>query len=192
MSKTEDKNNFFSIKILAAIITVYLGVCYGFFAFGVDKFAYRNYNFFGQQFTIVSQPFMQLFGAGKVSHWYDWENLDKTEIDSRVQSLSLRSEKTQYGEYNKQFSYKNTLRSLGWVTEAAVVEPISYKGNWSYVFCSVKENVCQKSNILSKGSVKVIVDGEVIAWGMDGDEKFIQLKLLGYTQRDKNKDILFI
>jgi len=192
MTKTEQPRHFLSLRIFASIITVYLGISYGFFAFGVDNFSYRNYNFLSQQFTIISQPFMELFASGKVTHWYDWEVIKISEIDVSVEPVSMRSEEQQYGEYSKEFSYKNTLKSLGWVKEMAVIEPINFKGNWSYVFCSVKENICQKSNILTKGPVKVLNDGEVIAWGQDSEGKYLQLRLLGYTQRDKNKDILFI
>jgi hypothetical protein len=178
-------------KVVISIVAVYVSIAYGFFAFSKIEYTYSKQSALNQNLTILMQPFMEIFGDSKVSHWYDWQTISESEIDKKVNPLVLKSKNSQYGQYSS-FSYKNVIRILGGVKEAVIVQPLSYSKNWSLISCNKQENVCIKSDLLHTGPVKILVDGENSLWGIDQSSNYIELKLIKLIDRSENKDILFI
>jgi hypothetical protein len=189
-----EKNNLFLIclKAVICILAIYLSVAYGFFAFTKVTYTYRNQNTVDENLTIIMQPFMEVFADSKVSHWYDWQPISKSQINPDTTALTLKSKANQYGEYDNVLSYKNLVRSLGGVKEAAIIEPTDYSGFWSLVFCNKMDDICSKGNIMQSGKVKILLDGENSLWGLDSNGNFIELKLDKLTDRTQDKDVLFI
>jgi hypothetical protein len=179
------------IKLFLCITTLYIGVGYGFYVFTKPKYDYNSPKFIMQQGNIVAQPFMETFENGKVTQFYNWENINKSDIGSKVEPLSIRSKAEQYREYGKP-SYKNFLGSLGVIKEAALITPQNYDGKWSLVYCNAKDNFCQKNNINYTRTVKILVDGELELWGVDQSGNYLKLKLEKYIERKEYPDVLFI
>lgn len=190
-----NNHNFFTFdiifKLVVCLVTLYICIGYGFYGVSRPKYDYVSPNFIKQQGNIIAQPFMEVFENGKVTQFYNWENIDKSEIEKRTEPLSIRSKSEQYREYGKT-SYKNLFGDLGMIQEAALISPQNYSGKWSLVYCSTRTNFCQKNNLKYTGTVKILVDGEVELWGISSNENYIQLKLDKYINRKEYPVVLFI
>lgn len=181
-------------KIILAIIVVYLGIALVLHFVRINRYdySYRADRWLELTATILVQPVVDVTIDRKSTYFYDWRDYPKEQIDGSVLPLTLRSRDSQLADYKQTFSSQNLQRDLGYVTEAAIVKPRNYEGEWSLVFCSIQDEVCQQSSLLHSGSVKVLVDGHSEMWAMDSDNKFIQLELVDYLNRNEQKDILFI
>lgn len=190
-----NNHNFFTFdtifKLVVCLIALYICIGYSFHVVSKPKYNYNSSNFLKQQGNIIAQPFMEVFENGKVTQFYNWENIEKSEIESKIEPLIIRSKAEQYREYGKP-SYKNFFGSLGMVQEAALISPQNYGGTWSLVYCNTKTNFCQKNNISYTGTVKILVDGDGELWGINQNGNYIQLKLGMYINRKEYPDVLFI
>lgn len=184
--KTKKKRVFF--KIVAAYLAVYLGICLGYAAFGPRNHEYRQFNFTKYTSSIIMQPVMELIADGKVSYWYDWDNIDPSQIDKSIPAARLYSQNDQYRDYKKNLTFKNFLGDMGKVKESAVVEPKNYNGQWSLVFCTKDESVCKKSNLVANGKIRILIDGDMLVWGMNAENKLIPLNVVEYTNRNNYKE----
>ncbi len=182
-----------TLKIIVSVVTVYVGIAYGFFAFSSQEYTRKNYFFWEQQFTILTIPVTEILFDSKTTRWYDWEEIDRSSsIGVSASGLKIRSKQTQYSNYANRIDYRNFLASLGYVKEAVILEPQNYSGAWNLVFCSTQDNICKLSNLTHTGKIKTLVDGELEVWGINEENQLIQLNLVKYTKRDQDKQILFI
>lgn len=190
-----NNHNFFTFdtifKLVVCLIALYIGIGYGFYGVSGSKYDYVSANFIKQQGNIIAQPFMEVFENGKVTQFYNWENIEKSDIERKIEPLNIRSKAEQYGEYGKP-SYKNLFGGLGMVQEAALISPQNYSGTWSLVYCNTKTNFCQKNNLKYSGTVKILVDGDWELWGVNSSGNYIQLKLGMYINRKEYPSVLFI
>lgn len=178
-------------KIIIAYIAVYIGISIGFTAFSPYEYSYRQDRWYYHISTILIQPVSEVLADGKVTHFYDWTEISKNKM-SNLQGAKLRSKKEKYGEENKDISWKNFLKQFGKVEEAAIINPQNYDGQWSLIFCTENGEICKQSNILHKGSIKILVDGNDTIWGIDKNDNIIPVVIEKYTDRDSAKHILFI
>jgi len=180
-------------KLLLSLLAVYIGIAYSLFLVSKPTYNYRQENLLNQQATILMRPVMEVLANGKVSHWYNWQNISKGGINQNVTALKISSgDKKLYRDLGNSFAFENTLASLGGIKEAAIIEPLNYKESWSLVFCDTKYDTCQESNILTKGRAKILVDGTQNVWGKTTSGKHIELKLVEYINRSAETSVLFI
>ncbi|MEQ8971018.1 MAG: hypothetical protein RIE73_11550 [Coleofasciculus sp. C1-SOL-03] len=143
----------------------------------------------------VLQPFMNAFGNKKVTHFWHYQETSAAELENNPDiALSLHSVKEQKRNFKKSFTTfpRNALADLGWVKDAAIIEPIKYEKEWSFVFQDTDSDACQECVLTHKGAVKVLIDGSVIVWGRGQNGEIVQLHLVRMTTVKLDKDILFI
>ncbi len=179
------------VRLSVFLAIIYVLIAYFFYFVYPPRYSYRKENFSQTQATILIQPFMEVFGYQKVSHWYDWKDVSEAEIPKIIQPLSIFAS-SDYRKLDEKNPIRNTLASLGKVTESAIVEPVNYSGKWSIVFCTQDRGLCQESNILVKGRVKILVDGNGELWGKSQQNEIIQLRIVGYITRDRYKSVVHV
>ncbi len=143
----------------------------------------------------VLQPFMNVFGNKKVTHFWHYQETSATDLENSQEiALFLDSVKEQKRNFKKSFTTfpRNALADLGWVRDAAIIEPVNYEEEWSFVFQDIYSDACQECVLTHKGAVKVLVDGSVRIWGRGQKGEIVPLHLLGMTVVELDRDILFI
>jgi len=179
------------LKGVVVLLVVYIATSYLLAGFSSREFSYRINKPLELHASILLQPIMDIFAYSKVSHFYDYSEIEKDKIPQNILPLSIRTD-SNFRKPQQKFSWSNTRASLGGVTTAVIVEPADYSGKWSLVYCLKDGDFCEQSNIFSKGKVKLIADGDGELWGKDEGSNFIQLKLIKYTDRSNNMEILHI
>lgn len=178
-------------KILVIFLVVYISISYISAVVGGKDFSYRVNKPLQTHSSILIQPVMDLIGNSKVSYWYDYSKIEKKQIPENISSLNIRSDSNTRNLQEKMF-WRNTKASINGVNTAVIVEPADYTGKWSLVYCIIDKDFCEQSNILATGKVKLISDGQQQIWGKDEQGNFLQLKLIKYSQRSDNPEILHI
>ena len=181
----------FILKGLVVFIVVYIAISYLLAGFGGRDFSYRINKPLETHASILLQPIMDLFADSKVSHFYDYSKIEKNKIPQNISPLNIRSDSNTRKLQEKLF-WSNTRASLGGIDTAVIVEPADFSGKWSLVYCIENSDFCEQSNILAKGKVKLISDGDQQVWGRDEKGNFLQLKLVKYIKRSSNPEILHI
>ena len=189
----------FYTRLFLSIATVYIGVAIGFAALMPYNYQRRRQNFLLTAATVLLQPAMELVGNGKVTHFYDYKTIDKSTISTNILPLKLIPSKPQIRKLDNSINsiFSNAFAHTVLIQEAAIITPINYSGKWSLVFCQnmsagSSEEECQTSKIKHTGQVKILVDGSGSIWGFTEDEKWIELKLVEYLDKNQRQDILFI
>jgi hypothetical protein len=182
------------LKIFLALLVVYIGMTLVLHLFRVRQYDYTYRQEHWSQWTagLLAQPIVDLAIDRKVSYGFDWRELDSERIDKSVLPLTLRSKEEQLADYSQDWDSRNLQRDLGYVREAAIIRPKNYSGKWSLVYCTSQRQVCEQSNLLHAGEVKVLLDGQTEMWGLNEDGQYIQLELVRYLDRNQAKDVLFV
>lgn len=180
-----------SVRLLIFLTIVYVLIAYFFYFVYPPQYSYRKPDFNQSQATILMQPVMEVFGYQKVSHWYDWKDISQNDIPKNIQPVSILASDN-YRKLDEKNSVRNAFASFGRVKEAAIIEPVNYSGKWSLIFCTQEKSLCQESNILAKGRIKILVDGNGELWGKSQENEIIQLRIIGYTTRDRYKSVVHI
>jgi hypothetical protein len=178
-------------KAFVAFVATYLAVAYLYYVLKPPVFNYRESDLLNQNVSVILQPSMDLFAAGKVSHWYDWSEISYQDFDSVAEPVNIRTS-TNIRDFKKQISTANAFATLGGVSEAVILEPVKKDIKWSLVFCLEDYSFCQQSNILYSGKIKILADGNQKAWGKDQAGNLIQLRLVEYINRNEKNEILHI
>ena len=187
----------FAGKFFLSLFTLYVGVAIGFASLSPYDYTRVNQNFLLSGVTVLIQPTMEVFANGKVTHFYDYKSLPLNEIPT-ITAADIISSKPQFRDFgeNAGSNLTNILASLGAVSEAAIIEPVNYTGNWSLGFCQIILNqakpVCQISKIKYSGQVKILVDGTSYIWGQTENGDWIELKVVNYINRWERRHILFV
>lgn len=181
----------FVLRLSVFLTVIYVIIAYFFYFIQSPGYTYRKQDFYQSQATILMQPIMEILGYQKVSYWYDWQDLSQDQIPKNIQPLVVLGS-SDYRKLDQKNPVRNTLASLGRVVDSAIIEPVDYKGNWSLVFCTQDMEFCQQSNILAKGRVKILTDGNSQMWGKNEQGEIIQLRIVGYTSRDRYKAVVHI
>ena len=181
----------FVLRLSVFLTVIYAMIAYFFYFIQPPEYTYRKQDFYQNQATILMQPIMDIFGYQKVSHWYDWQDLPRDQIPKNIQPLVILGG-SDYRKLDQKSPVRNTLASLGKVVDSAIIEPVDYDGSWSLVFCTQDMEFCQQSNILAKGRVKILADGNSQAWGKNEQGEIIQLRIVGYATRDRYKAVVHI
>lgn len=179
------------LKVIVVIFVVYFAICYALAGLDNKDFSYTTSNPIQIHTTILLQPIMDIFGYSKISHWYNYSQIDKAKIPQNILPLNISGD-SNVRKLDQQLFWSNTAVSLGKVDQAVIIEPANFSGKWSLVFCIKDSDFCQESNIVTKGAVKLIADGQQQAWGKDEQGNFIQLKLDRYINRGDYPTILHI
>ncbi len=181
------------VQIIIVYFAVYIGLSAGFAIFSPHRFDYKKFNWIQYGSTVLMQPVMEIFGNGQVSHWYDWESIKYVdEIDKTVPSVETIPEDEQIRDYSKNITWDNAIASLGKIKNTAIIEPINHEGKWRLVYCTKDKTICEKSNIVVIGEAKILIDGKMLLWGIDKDDKFLQIQIKEYIDIDKELDIILI
>jgi len=182
------------IKLGWIILLVYIAISLVFHEFRIRQY---NYYYFQPDWlklaaSIFFQPVVDLWFNRKTTYFFDWQTITTTDLNQSALPLTLRSTRPKLGSYNYALNLANLQAILNSDQEAAIIAPVEYDGYWSLVFCSRTEEVCQKNNLFHKGSVKILLNGEVEFWGVSPEGKSLRLKVVEYTTVGSHKDILFI
>lgn len=191
-SRTRHPRWLLKFSLILAVVYVGIAMVWHFIRLEKYDYTYRQDQWVQLGTAVLIQPITDLFLFRKTSYYFDWQKIDPQDIDRSVLPLVLRSTQDKLANYNQTLSSRNLQRDLGYVRQAAVVKPKNYDGKWSLVFCSIDDAVCQQSNLLHSGRVKVLLDGNLEMWGIDQNGKFIQLQLLRYVPVWAELEVLFI
>jgi len=160
-----------------------------------NKYFYRGSKNLEAFTTTFFQPFMNVFGNGKVTHYFHFEYLDNLEKDklNSIKSLQIKNDSNFRNLAGNTFSRYATsaVADLGYIRTAAVIspkEPLDQR--WSLAFCTADKKLCQKSNLLHFGEIKILVDGTGDIYGLSESGEFIELKLDRETTVDKDKNLV--
>jgi hypothetical protein len=182
------------LKLFVSFLAIYTGIALGFAGFSPYNYYRRPSNFLQSFTTVLSQPMMELFAQGKVSHFYDWQNFSTEELQTNITGLPVRTQ-TPTKNFNKS-DFGDDLNSIfGKITESAVIEPVNFSEHWSVIYCDnnlSEASFCQKSKLYHPGKIKLAVDGNYYIWGIDEKGNFIELRSEGYINSNERKDILYI
>jgi hypothetical protein len=187
----------FLTRFIISLITLYLGIAIGFATLSPYNYTRRNQNFLLSGATVLLQPAMEVLADGKVTHFYDYKSLTLTEVPN-LDLARVISSKEQFRDFSGSFQshFINALASIGAVSEAAIIEPVNFTGQWSLAYCQTVPNssvpVCQISKIKHSGQVKILVDGGSLIWGQTESGEWIQLRLVEYINRSERRDLLLI
>jgi hypothetical protein len=153
------------------------------------SYSFRVFQFFNNGIiTPLLHPIMYIFGYQKVTHWYDWQEFDKSKIEGK-KSLEFNS-KTTKRNIKQTFSFTNALVSLGSVNTAVIIQPVTYSGNWSLIF--VVGSTCKVNTLQYTGKVKIIHDGSVSLYALGEDNKIYSIGLIETIDRSEKLEILHI
>jgi hypothetical protein len=151
-------------------------------------------------------PFMKLGASGKITHWWDWEPVPRSEIDPEIPPLIVVSctpqqrvyKTTEWlGKYNWE-GVKDVYKTLFVLHEVVVLEPESYQGFWRLLVAGNRYrdekqyDIYERVNLLIQGGVKTLLDGRKWFLGQTEDGGCIPLKLVAQTSRDQYPDIPFV
>jgi hypothetical protein len=113
-----------------------------------NKYFYKKPNPLQAMKTTFLQPFMNIFGDHKVTHFYHFKNLTQEEISNlkSTKPLILESKTTFRKFNNNSFGLiSSAIADLGYVKEAAIIEPLELRNEkdgerWKF-FCLDKHSV---------------------------------------------------
>jgi hypothetical protein len=180
------------IKLFLAYFAVYLGFTYGYHLLAPEPVKYREYSFVEENATILLRPIMELFFHGKIGHFYNWDHIKSEEINSNYLPVKVRSSQNDSIDFEHSLSLYGTYLNLFGIQEAVMLEPKYYEETWSIVICSEQEDKCYKSNVLHQGPVKLLIYDDMKVWGLTENGRFIEIKVLGYIDRNKYRSLVFI
>lgn len=181
----------FTVKLLLALFTVYTGIAFGYAAFSPYSYTRRRQNFLHSLSGIMLQPVMTVFAGGKVTQAYDWENISAEALDTTTPEAMVYGSKRTTGEPISEF-WQNLGNSA---QEVAVIEPVDYPQKWSLIRCYRQEDqtrICQRSNLLHLGAVKMHTAGSPEIWGQDMQGNYIPLRVRGYILEGQRSDLLLL
>ena len=151
-------------------------------------------------------PFMKLGAAGKITHWWDWTPVPRSEVDAGVRPLVVASQIPQQrvykitkwlGQYNWE-GVKDLYKTLFVLQIVVVLEPESYRGFWRLLISGnryqdkMQYAFYDRVDLLVRGRVKTLLDGKKYFLGQVEDGRYIPLKLVETTSRDQYPDIPFV
>lgn len=149
---------------------------------------------------------MNFVAEGKDTHWWDWEQIPKSQIPIHIKKLSVVSNLPQQrtykiskfsGKYNFE-GLRDLYKTLLILQTVVVLEPQNYKGYWSLVVSgnSFQDknqfNIYNKVNLLFKGKVKTLLDGKKLFLGVTQEGEYIPVKLVEVTSRKNHKNMVFV
>jgi len=182
------------LKIFGGFIAVYLiFVIILYFSYS-SKYSYKSGSVLIQATTYMLQPFMQLFGNSKVTHFWHWEKYapayDYALFGIKRDNPAKRIFKA---EFDLWAFLVNAQADLGGVKEAIVVKPKNYTGKWRLVYCVTQEKLfCEVGILNHSGEVKILNDGVGYTWGLDENNQPLKLELVRQIEINQEKNILFI
>lgn len=186
------------IKIIMIFIAIFL---VGYLGWAVilsykysQKYSYTKSEFPLKIATDLIQPFMEVFGNGKATHMWHWENINP---DYDYKKYGFKRDSTQVRVFKPQFDLGTTLvnarASLNGIKELIVVKPKNYTGKWTEAYCVNQEPIfCQRSIISFEGAVRILNDGDGYTWGLDESGNPIELEILREIPANEERDILFV
>lgn len=151
-------------------------------------------------------PFMELGASGKLTHWWDWEPVPLSAINPEIPPLIVSSSIPQQrvyrttellGRYNWE-GVRDLYKTLFTLQEVAVLEPESYRGFWRLLIAGNRYqdekqyDLYVRVDLLIRGRVKTLLDGRKLFLGQAEDGRYIPLRLVVQTSRDRYKDLPFV
>jgi hypothetical protein len=185
----------FVFKIILVVIVVYLSIAFGYAAFLPYNYGRDRVNFLHTLATSSIQPYMDVFGHGKISHFYDWREIPDSEVADEYFSLQIRSNSEQKTDHTSDQS--KILYDFRQSSEVAIIEPTDYQSPWSLIKCtavapSSNQKICLRSNLTHKGAIRYSIDGQSEVWGVDNQNKPIVLKITEYKSVDQHRHLPLI
>jgi len=151
-------------------------------------------------------PFMKLGAAGKITHWWDWTPVPRSEVGTEIRPLFVASQAPQQrvykitkwlGQYNWE-GVKDLYKTLFVLQIVVVLEPESYPGFWRLLISGnryqdeTQYDLYDRVDLLVLGRVKTLLDGKKYVLGQVEDGRYIPLKVVEITSRDQYPDIPFV
>jgi hypothetical protein len=170
------------------------------------KIRFRNIPAVVYVADVLLAPLMMLGAAGKITHWWDWTPISRREVDCAVDPLVVTSRAPQQriyktsrwlGQYNWQ-GVKDLYKTLFVLQVVAVLEPEWYQGFWRLMISGNRfqdENqykIYDQVDVLVRGKVKTLLDGTKAFLGQAEDGRYIPLKLVAITSREKYPNVPFV
>ena len=155
---------------------------------------------------LLLAPLMKLGAGGKITHWWDWEPVSRSEIDPEIRPLLIKSATPQQrvyritkwlGQYNLE-GIRDLRKTLFVLRMVVVLEPESYSGFWRLLISGNRYQdekqyeLYDRVDLLVLGKVKTLLDGKKWFLGQAEDGKYIALKKVAITTRDQYPDMPFV
>ena len=155
---------------------------------------------------VLLWPFMKLGAAGKITHWWDWTPVPRSEVGAEIRPLFVASKAPQQrvykttkwlGQYNWE-GVKDLYKTLFVLQIVVVLEPESYPGFWRLLISGnryqdkTQYDFYDQVDLLVLGRVKTLLDGKKYFLGQTEDGRYIPLTLVETTTRDQYPDIPFV
>ncbi len=155
---------------------------------------------------VLLAPLMKLGAEGKITHWWDWSPVSRSEIDAAISPLVIASPTPQQrvyrtsgwlGQYNWD-GVRDLYKTLFVLREVVVLEPDSYQGFWRLLISGNRYQderqyeVYDKVDLLVRGRVKTLLDGRKQFLGQAEDGQYIALKLTEITSREQYPGMPFV
>ena len=155
---------------------------------------------------LLLAPLMKFGAGGKITHWWDWEPVSRSEIDPRVSPLLVDSGAPQQriykiskwlGQYNLD-GVRDLYKTLFVLQMVVVLEPESYPGFWRLLISGNRYQdekqyeLYDRVDLLVLGKVKTLLDGKKWFLGQAEDGQYIALKRVAITTRDQYPDMPFV
>jgi hypothetical protein len=180
------------VAVLDLIVTLYMLAALTLFNITSPQFEHRSPNILKGFTRIALDPVMEVFGTGKITHWFDWQDIDCDIFDENDNALTIESDEEQVRNFSGWGSGINVSASLGSVQQSAIILPVDYDGLWSLAFRDLESSRCQRGDALLEGSVKILVDGTQEIVGITEDGNMVSLELLEYINRNQRTDLPLI
>lgn len=193
LKKPSIKNYKFMLNLVLFLVLIYLSSCIFYHFSYKNKYQDTNQNPLPKIGTFLLQPFMEVFGNSKVTHFWHYKDTSSSSLDPK-KALFLESQTPQSRNFEKGLSalITNAIVDLSSDQEGAIIQPVAYDGSWRLVSCSKDLSICQRSTILSFGKVKILLDGGFYLWGENSEKQIIELKLEKKIKITEAKEFLYL
>jgi len=170
------------------------------------KIRYRGTPLFVFVVDVILWPFMKIGAEGKITHWWDWTPVPRSEIDTEIAPLVVESKTPQQrvykitkwlGQYNWEGA-RDLYKTLFVLQVVVVLEPDEYQGFWRLLISGnryqdkMQYEIYDRVDVLVQGKVKTLLDGKKYFLGQTEGGIYLALKLVATTTRDQYPDIPFV
>ena len=155
---------------------------------------------------LLLAPLMKLGAEGKITHWWDWEPVSRSEIDPEIRPLLVESGTPQQrvykiskwlGQYNLE-GIRDVHKTLFSLQVVVVLEPELRRGYWRLLISGNRYQdekqyeLYDRVDLLVLGKVKTLLDGKKWFLGQAEDGKYVALRQVEITTRDQYPDMPFV
>jgi hypothetical protein len=171
-----------------------------------DRIRLRYIPVFVRLADVLLAPLMKLGAAGKITHWWDWTPVPRSEVDPAVRPLVIASQMPQQRVYKQsrwlgQYNWdglKDLYKTLFVLQVVVILEPEWYQGYWRLMIAGNRYQdknqykIYDQVDVLVRGPVKTLLDGRKRFLGQAQDGRYIPVKLVAIANREQFPEVPFV